>query len=380
MSLEFAKSPRSSVGIEWEIQLIDRDSADLRQAASAVLAALEADLGRPYPGIVQEFLANTVEIVTDPFASISGATAQITERLDDLRRVAEPLRIDLTAAGSHPFAQWDQQEVTNKERYNRLVDRTQWWGRQMVIYGVHTHVGVEDKRKVLPIIRALLCYLPHLQALSASSPYWAGQPTGYASNRALMFQQLPTAGLPIQFSHWPELEGYFRDMVHTGVIDVFNEIRWDIRPSPRFGTVEVRVCDALPTLREVGAVSALVQCLVEDFSRQLDAGRQLPTMPSWFAQENKWRSARYGMDAIIILDQAGNEQLVSEHLAASLTRLEPVAADLGCLEELWFIAEIMRLGASYQRQRLVAESTGGDLTKVVRSLVSETAADRIGAS
>jgi carboxylate-amine ligase len=298
---------------------------------------------------------------------------QVERRLGAIQEAADPLRIDLMAAGSHPFARWEDQQVTDKDRYRTLVERTQWWGRQMVIYGVHTHVGVEDRRKVLPIIRGLLCYLPHLQALSASSPYWGGQATGYASNRALLFQQLPTAGLPAQFSRWSELEGYVRDMVHTGVIDQFNEIRWDIRPAPRFGTVEVRVCDALPTAREVAAVTALVQCLVEEFSSLLDRGEQPPAMPTWFVQENKWRSARYGMDAIIILNAARDELLVTDHLTEVVGRLEPVAARLGCLEELSFIGEMVRAGASYQRQLAAAAAAGGDLRAVVRSLVDELA-------
>ncbi|MDR1393787.1 MAG: glutamate--cysteine ligase [Bifidobacteriaceae bacterium] len=395
MRIPFARSPRSSVGIEWEIQLVDRDSGDLRQAAQAVLAAMRRPDGSAQPGIVQEFLVNTVEIVTDPFASIPLAAAQIEQRLDLIRQAADPLRIDLLAAGGHPFARWELQEVTDKERYHRLIDRTQWWGRQMVIYGVHTHVGIEDRRKVLPIVRALLCYLPHLQALSASSPYWAAQATGYASNRALLFQQLPTAGLPIQFTTWDELEHYTGDMIHTGVIDVFSEIRWDIRPAPRFGTVEVRVCDALPTLREVAAVSALVQCLVEEFSGILDRGGELPSMPAWFVQENKWRSARYGMDAIIVLNAFGDELLVTDHLPEVLTRLEPVAVGLGCLDELNYIHTMIRLGASYQRQLAAAASsdgaaqaagsdgaanaTSGDgLRTVVASLVAELAANQPG--
>ncbi|MDR1118484.1 MAG: glutamate--cysteine ligase [Bifidobacteriaceae bacterium] len=373
MEIPFARSPRSSVGVEWEIQLVDRDSGDLRQAAQAVLDAMRGPDGAPPRGVVQEFLVNTVEIVSDPHPTVPAAMRQVRERLEAIRGAADPLRIDLMAAGSHPFARWEDQRVTDKERYRRLVDRTQWWGRQMVIYGVHTHVGVEDRRKVLPIIRALLCYLPHLQALSASSPFWGGQATGYASNRALLFQQLPTAGLPVQFGRWSELEGYVRDMVHTGVIDQFNEVRWDIRPAPRFGTVEVRVCDSLPSAREVAAVSALVQCLVEEFSSLLDAGAELPAMPTWFVQENKWRTARYGMEAIIILNAAGDEALVTDHLDAVLARLEPVASRLGCLEELGGVRSIMAAGASYQRQLAVAEAAGGDLRAVAASLVAELA-------
>ncbi|MDR1635558.1 MAG: glutamate--cysteine ligase [Bifidobacteriaceae bacterium] len=380
MTLPFAASPRSTVGIEWELALVDRDSGDLRQVAQTVLEGVRQADGQPYPGILQEFLLNTVEAASRPSQTVGQAIGDIDERVELIRAAADPLRVDLMAAGTHPFARWERQRVTNKERYLRLVDRTQWWGRQMLIYGVHTHVGVEDRRKVLPIIRGLLSYVPHLQALSASSPYWGGEATGYASNRALMFQQLPTAGLPFQFDEWRELEAYVADMLHTGVIDVFNEIRWDIRPAPRFGTVEVRVCDSLPTLREVAAVSALVQCLVEDFSGRLDQGEEVPTMPTWFVQENKWRSARYGMEAIIILNQAGDEQLVTEHLPLVLARLEPVAARLDCLDELDFVHQMITAGASYQRQRSVAEAHAGDhdaaLAAVVASLVHELQANQ----
>jgi hypothetical protein len=166
----------------------------------------------------------------------------------------------------------------------------------MMIWGVHVHVAVEDRRKVLPIIDGLLTYLPHFQALSASSPFWSGEVTGYASNRALMFQQLPTAGLPPQFAEWEQYEGMVADLLHTGVIDELGELRWDIRPSPRWGTIEVRTFDGISTSREISAIAALTQCLVEHFSRELEAGRQLPTLQPWFVHENKWRAARYGMD------------------------------------------------------------------------------------
>jgi len=370
-SIPFAASPRSSVGFEWEIALVDRDSGDLRQAAQTVLDAVRQPDGSEDPAIRQELLLNTVEIVSAPYATVGEAAADLHRNLERVVEIVDPLRVDLMSAGTHPFAQWSRQRVTDKERYATLIDRTQWWGRQMLIYGVHMHVGIEDRDKVLPIVRALLAYIPHLQSLSASSPYWGSEATGYASNRALMFQQLPTAGLPCQFDQWSELEHYVGDMLHTGVIDVFSEIRWDIRPSPQFGTVEVRVCDGLPTLLEVQALGALVQCLVEDFSARLDAGESLPTMPTWFVQENKWRSARYGMEAIIILDEAGNEELVTDALPVLLARLEPAAARLGCLAELEGVFRILEVGASYQRQRAVADQNGGDLRAVVDSLVAE---------
>lgn len=371
MEIPFAASERSTIGVEWELALVDQDSGDLRQVAQTVLDAVAPIGGGEHSHIKQELLLNTVEVITGVCRTVDEARRDLQRSIDELRAVLEPLRVELMCAGTHPFARWTQQKVTDKERYATLIDRTQWWGRQMLIYGVHVHVGIEDRDKVLPISRAMLTHYGHFQALSASSPFWGGEDTGYASNRALMFQQLPTAGLPFQFDRWSELEHYVDDMLKTGVIDDFDEIRWDIRPSPKFGTLEMRICDGIPTMSELASIAALTHCLVEHYSRELDAGRELPTIPPWFVQENKWRAARYGMDAILILDREGSEELVTDDLARLLTRLEPVAADLGCSSELAAIAEIALVGASYQRQRAVSQTHGGRLDAVVAHLVEE---------
>ncbi len=371
MRIDFSPSRRSTVGAEWELALVDRRSGELSSVAEQVLEAVRPDGEEEHPKIKQELLLNTVEIITGICETVAEAKADLDGSLDVLHGVCDPLGVELFSAGRHPFSNWYQQKVTDKARYAKLIDRTQWWGRQMLIYGVHVHVGLDHRDKVLPVLDALLNYSPHLQALSASSPYWGAEDTGYASNRALMFQQLPTAGLPFQFRKWPELENYVEDMYTTGVIDHFSEIRWDIRPSPELGTIEMRVCDGLPTLEEVGAISALTQCLVDDFSERLDNGEILPTMPPWHVQENKWRAARYGMDAIIILDAAGREQLVTDDVVDLLDRLEPVARRLDCVSELRDVETILKYGPSYQRQRAVAKRHNGSLKAVAASLVAE---------
>jgi carboxylate-amine ligase len=251
------------------------------------------------------------------------------------------------------------------------MDRTRWWGRQMVIYGVHVHVGVRSAAKVMPIVSSLLTWFPHLQALSASSPFWLGEDTGYASNRSLIFQQLPTAGLPFQFQQWAEYASYVDDLLTTGVIDSLSDLRWDIRPAPSLGTVEMRVCDGLSTLQEVAAVTALTHCLVVDLDRRLDEGHELPVLQPWHVQENKWRSARYGLEAIVITSARNDERLVTEDLHDLLEQLAPTARRLGCEAELASVDDIVRGGASYQRQRAVAAAHDGDLRAVVRSLVDE---------
>jgi carboxylate-amine ligase len=371
MEIEFSPSRRSTVGLEWELACVDHSSGELSPTAPAVLEALGTEDG-VYPQVAAELLTNTVEVVSAAHDRVADAVADLATTIDRVREIVDPLGVELMCAGTHPFSQWFQQEVTpHKERYTTLIDRTQWWGRQMMIWGVHVHVGIEDRDKVLPILNGLLTYNPHFQALSASSPYWVGESTGYASNRALMFQQLPTAGLPPQFGAWANYEQMVQDMTHTGVIDHYSELRWDIRPSPKWGTIEVRVFDGISSVREVAALGALVQCLVEDLSRALDRGEDIPQMQPWFVRENKWRAARYGMDAIIIQDAAGNEAHVRDDTTLLLERLEPVAADLGCLDELRDVASILRRGASYQRQQAVAAEHGGSLKAVVAHLVRE---------
>ncbi len=370
--LPFARSERSTVGLEWEVALVDADSGDLRQAADAIFDTV----GHDHPNITQELLRNTVEISSGKCRTVAEAGRDLQRALDEVAAAAAPLRIDLMGGGTHPFANWATQKVSDKQRYATLIDRTQWWGRQMLIYGVHVHVGVEDRAKVLPISRAMLTVFAQLQSLSASSPFWNGKDTGYASNRALLFQQLPTAGLPYQFEEWSQLEQYVGDMMHTGVIDQFDEVRWDIRPSPRFGTLEMRIADGATNLLEVTAISALTHCLVEHFSTLLDAGEPLPSMPTWFVQENKWRSARYGMDAIVITDAAGDEELVTDSVSRWLEVLAPVAERLGCADELDQVRVVLRRGASYQRQLAVARRNAGELDAVVASLVAELRAGK----
>jgi len=371
MDIEFAASKRSTVGLEWELACVDHASGELTPAGPEVLAAL-ADDPAAHPQVTGELLTNTVELVSAPHDRVGLAVDDLARMVERVREVTDPLGVDLMCSGTHPFSQWFQQEVTpDKERYATLIDRTQWWGRQMMIWGVHMHVGIEDRRKALPIMNGLLPYYPHFQAISASSPFWAGEATGYASSRTMLFQQLPTAGLPPVIAEWGDYENIVADLTHVGVIDDYSELRWDLRPSPKWGTIEIRFCDGLSTTAEVASVAALAQCLVEELSQKLDRGETLPTLQPWFVRENKWRAARYGMEAIIIQDAAGNEALVTDDLRAILERLTPVADALGCLDELWGIERILDGGASYQRQLGVAAANAGSLKAVVASLVAE---------
>lgn len=351
--------------------LADGETGDLVPRGPEVIDALEDSTALERFTVTGELLTNTVEVTSGIGDTVEAAVEDIADAIAAVRAVTDPMQIELLCAGSHPFAQWYDQQVTDKTRYHTLIERTQWWGRNMMIWGIHVHVGVEDVNKVFPIINALSVYLPHLQALSASSPFWAGERTGYASNRSLVFQQLPTAGLPWPLENWSQYEDYLHDMERTGVMADATEVRWDIRPAPRWGTIEVRACDGMSTLPELAAVASLVQVLVEHFSRELDAGRELPTIQPWFVRENKWRSARYGLDARVIVDSDGTQVEVTRHLRDLVERLGDVAVDLRCAREFAGLESILTQGASSTRQVLVADAAGGDLREVVQHLIRE---------
>ena len=368
--IDFHGSAEPTLGVEWELALVDRRTRDLRNDAEHLFARAKARLPDP-ERLHKELLKNTVEIVTSVCSSVPEAMADLRRTLEVVVPAGDDLGLDLFGAGTHPFASWTGQKLSEGHRYAELINRTQWWGRQMLIWGVHVHVGMPERDRVLPVLSSLLNHYPHFQALSASSPIWAGVDTGYASNRALMFQQLPTAGLPFQFSQWSEFESFVADQVVTGVIDELTEVRWDVRPAPHLGTLENRVFDSVSTFADLAAVVALAHCLVVDLDARLAAGETLPALPPWHVQENKWRAARYGLEAIIILDADSNEALITDDLEALVARLEPVAARLGCSAELASVLDIPARGASYQRQRQVAERTDGDLVAVVDSIVSE---------
>ena len=301
MRIDFHASPEHTLGVEWELAIVDRDTRDLVNAAESLAGLAGGRLDHP-ERLHKELLRNTVEVVSGICTTAGEAVADLADTLGVVMTAADELGVDLMGAGAHPFADWSEQQLTEGHRYAELINRTRWWGRQMLIWGVHVHVGMPSRDRVMPVMSRCSTTYPHLLALSASSPVWAGQATGYASNRALMFQQLPTAGLPFAFDTWAEFESCIGDQTTTGIIDSMSDVRWDIRPAPHLGTLENRVCDGISDVRELGALTALVHCLVVDLDARLAAGETLPTMPPWHVQENKWRAARYGLEAIVILD------------------------------------------------------------------------------
>jgi carboxylate-amine ligase len=371
VQIPFESSARASLGVEWELQLVDLSTRELTEGAIEVLEEIRPEGLDEHPKAKHELLQSTVEIITGICTTVSEAKADLAGTLAEVTAAAERRGLGVICAGTHPFTDWQFQKISPKERYLQLVERMQWLARRLQIFGVHVHVGVRAPEKAIPIVNALCQYLPHFLALSASSPFWKGADTGLASARTKVFESMPTAGLPYQLSGWEAFEGYMETQISTHAIDSVREVWWDIRPHPNFGTVELRICDGLPTLDEIGAVAALSQCLVEQFDTQLDRGYTLPTPARWVLQENKWRAARYGLDADIVVDEKGTVRPVRQAILDLVEDLMPTAKRLDCEAELGDVERILAVGASYQRQRAVAAASGGDLTRVVDSLLAE---------
>src|SRR5213078_3604357 len=237
--------------------------------------------------------------------TVAEARADLEGTLAEITPLTEARGMVLMCSGTHPFSDWAKQQISPNPRYERLVEEMQWLARRLQIFGIHVHVGVQSAEKAIAIANTLQTYIPHFLALSASSPYWMGQDTGLASSRSKVFEALPTAGLPYQLSGWPEFEEFMGTLATAKAISSIREVWWDIRPHPDFGTVELRICDGLPTMGEVASAAALSQCLVEWLDERHDQGEELPYPRSWVIRENKWRAARYGMGAEIIVDDAG---------------------------------------------------------------------------
>jgi len=376
MTIEWTPSAGPTLGVEWEVQLIDAKTRMLRQDAGTVLASLPGlQESGEHPKMKHELMQSTVEVITGICGTVAEVKADLAMTMKELQRTADPHGIVLAAAGTHPLSDWRDAKFAPSQRYSELLEQLQWPGRRLQTMATHVHIGLRDETRAMPVINALATYMPHILALTASSPFWNGFDTGLASTRSVVFGALPNTGPPPGLPDWPTFEEYMGTQLRAGTIRTIKEVWWDIRPHPDFGTIEVRIADAVPTFREIGMVAALTQCLVQLFDSQLDRGYGLPVRSQWVIRDNKWRATRYGLDAIVITDDAGATAPLRDEIYEVLRDLEPIAWRLGCAEELAVASEVLERGASYERQR-AAHASDGDLTSVVDLLVTEFAEDR----
>lgn len=383
MSIEFIASPGPTLGVEWELQLVDTATRRLRQEARDVLGAIpELSATSDETGQAKlryELMQSQVELVTDICDTTEDVKADLAGSLGELTPILEASGFALACSGTHPLSDWRDAIFAPGQRYAELVDELQWPVRRTQTFSVHVHVGVRSADKVIPIVNALASYLPHFLGLTASSPYWSGRDTGLVSARSIVFGTLPTAGPPHLLADWQEFEEYMATLLRAETIRSIKEVWWDVRPHPDFGTVEIRVCDGIPTLQEVGMAVALAQSLVARFDNLLDRGYRLPCPAAWVVRDNKWRATRYGLDAAIITDASGSTAKLRDELYELLAELRPTAERLGAADELGVAFDMLGRGASYERQRSIIDA-GGSLADVVDGLIAELRTDELGSN
>ena len=366
MNIVFNPSERPTLGVEIEVQVVDEAGA---LATDTAATKILAELGDS-PGFKHELLECTVEVITDVCQTVNQVESDLRGKLDRLIEVADGLGYRIMCTGTHPFSAWTDQTVSPDPRYHRLIEDCQWTARRLLIFGIHTHVGLQSAEQTIAVGNSLATFIPHFLALSSSSPFWLGRDSGLASIRSKVFESLPTAGLPYYMENWGQFQRFMRTLIGAGTIRSIREVWWDIRPHPGFGTLELRICDGIPTMDELCAVVALSQSLVVWLAERYNNGLELPEHRAWTIRDNKWRAARWGLDAEIIRDEDGNVMALRRSLNEVVEKLAPTAEKLGCLRELGGVQDILERGTSSTRQREVFAETH-DLSAVIDSLVEE---------
>jgi carboxylate-amine ligase len=364
--LAFKGSEQASIGIELELQIIDKKSKKLSPIADAILADLD------HPAYKHELFQSTVEIVTTPALQLQETEKELRQLLGNLLVVGEKWNAGFIMTGTHPFTSWEEQKITALPRYKRMIERITWPARRMMIFGLHIHIALPGGNEAIAVANSLLPYLPVMLALSTSSPFWANTRTGLASCRAKIFESIPTAGVPEQFRKWGEYCDFVETMIKLGSIDSHRDIWWDIRPHPDYGTIEIRVFDAVPTLPEVLSLAALTQALTLFIQeKRLASLAQLNHEPQWRIKENKWRAARFGLAAKLIDRNNSGNIPVRNIISELLVNLMPYAEKMGNAAFLRGIETILTTDSSAARQIAVYKETGGDMTAIIDNLARE---------
>jgi carboxylate-amine ligase len=366
MNIVFNGSQGPTLGAEIEVQVVDESGALATDtAATKILAELDDPTGYKH-----ELLECTIEVITGVCDNVDEVRKDMGAKVERLIGVAQGQGYRIMCTGTHPFSPWTDQTVSPDPRYHQLIERCQWAARRLLIFGVHTHVGVGSGEEAIAISNSLATFIPHFLAISSSSPFWQGRDTGLASVRSKVFESLPTAGLPYQLENWGQFQRFMRTLIGAGSIRSIREVWWDIRPHPSFGTLELRICDGIPTMQELCAMVALSQSLVVWLGDRYNTGHELPRHQAWTIRENKWRAGRYGLEAEIIRNEEGDLISLRRSIGDLLEDLSPVANRLGCATDLDNIHKILERGTSATRQREVHQRTGR-LSAVVDALVDE---------
>jgi glutamate---cysteine ligase / carboxylate-amine ligase len=367
----FGESDPYTLGVEEEYQLLDGSSFDLVQHIDTVLAAIEGH--ELEPQINPELMQSVLEIATP----VCRTPAEVMRELVKLRGyvcgIAREQGLRLGSAGTHPFSLFERQRITAKDRYRQLVDQLQYVARRELIFGMHIHVAIDDAEKAIKVMNGLLPQLAPLLALAASSPFWRGEPTGLMSSRQMVFSAFPRSGPPPRFRDYADYAEVVGQLERTGCIADYTHIWWDIRPHPRLGTIEIRVCDAVTRVEDAVAIAAYCQAFVKLLSERYDAGQEIPTYHRILTTENKWLAARYGLDAPV-MDLATGRRIripIAKLVRRTLREIEPHARELGSERELDGIQALLDRGNSADRQLRIFNANH-DIVEVVEEIAVAT--------
>lgn len=362
--LEFTSNETPTIGVEIELQLVDRETLSLSSSIEGVLSGLPGELvERVKPELMQCYL----EINSGVCRTVSEVGADLRGTIAAVERVTGDLGLELFWAATHPFSSWRSQEITVNDRYYELVELMQDVARRLVTFGLHVHVGVDSGDKAVMICDRLLRHLPLFLALSSNSPFWEGRNTGLHSNRSKIMEGLPTAGLPHRMRNWSEYCWLVSHLVDTGFINTIREIWWDIRPHHLFGTVEIRVCDMPANLEQVLSLTALMQCMVQALSDEIDRGTYQSEYHPMMVEQNKWRATRFGPDAELVNSEDFQQYSVQQSTDRLIEMLQPTAESLDCVSELSSATNLP--GNTGSRQQLSIFEETGSRREVVRRML-----------
>jgi carboxylate-amine ligase len=374
---KFGQGDPYTLGVEEEYMLLDPRSFDLVQHIDTVLASIAGheleERVRP------ELMQSVLEIATPVCRTAGDVERELRKLREYVTSVAQEESLRVGSAGTHPFSHFERQRITARDRYRALVDQLQYVARRELIFGLHIHVAVDDPDKAIQVVNGLLVELPPLLALSANSPFWRGEATGLSSSRQMVFAAFPRSGPPPRFRDYGDYAELVGQLEKTGCIADYTHIWWDIRPHPRLGTVEVRVCDAVTRVEHAVALAAYCQALVKLYCERYDRGDEIKSFHRILTSENKWLAARYGLEAPLMDLETGrrNRVPVAQLVRRRLRQLEPHARDLGSERELDGIREILGNGNGADRQLRVF-TANRDMVEVVRELADATEAAAAG--
>ena len=360
--------PEFTIGIEEEYQIIDPET---RELTSYVQKFLEQGRHILQDQIKPEFMQSQVEVGSHICRNIRELRQEVIRLRQAVADLAQNNGLRIAAASTHPFSSWMDQQITAGERYTKLQSDMALVGRQMLIFGMHVHVGIEDRELLIDVMNQARYFLPHLLALSSSAPFWQGQDTGLKSYRSVIFESLPRTGIPPVFDSWADYQNSVRTLRRTHCVEDASKIWWDIRPHHRFPTLEFRIFDICTRVDEAMCIAALVLAIVAKLIKLRRANQSWRSYRHHLITENKWRAVRYGIDGQLI-DFGKQQEVPMRFLAVELVEwLEDVIEELGLQQEVAYVHTILKEGTSADRQLKTFRETG-DLEAVVDQIIEET--------